>query len=250
MWRSPVSTEQTDAQGTPEEVRSKPAREEQAPVAHGVTIAVPQGQIQGALVVPASATAVVVAGFPTADSRFAVSYRTLAAHLQEAGLATLLVDLLTVGEARADEYNGRYRFDTPALSARLALVLRWLQTQPETRTLPAGLFGAGLGAGAALMTAARHAEDVHAVVCAGGRPELAGAALAAVEAPTLLVVAAADEKGVSVNQEAFVRLSCQKQMEMVAEVSHVFAERRALQRVASLSIGWFRRFLLPVTTAG
>jgi dienelactone hydrolase len=165
--------------------------------------------------------------------------------LIEAGLATLLIDLLTPAEEMVDLRTARLRFDIGLLAERLVGATDWLTRYPETRDLRIGYFGASTGAGAALVAAAERPHIVGAVVSRGGRPHLAGPALARVRAPTLLIVGGNDLPVIALNQEAFEQLRCEKRLAIVPGATHLFEEPGALDQVARLAREWFERYLVP-----
>jgi pimeloyl-ACP methyl ester carboxylesterase len=165
--------------------------------------------------------------------------------LNEANLATLLIDLLTPHEEEVDFNTSYLRFDIGLLAKRLGGATDWLSQYPDTRHLPVGYFGASTGAGAALVAAAERPDVVGAVVSRGGRPDLAGAALAHVRAPTLLIVGGNDIQVIQLNRVALAQLRCEKQLVIVPGATHLFEERGALEEVARLAREWFRRHLMP-----
>ncbi len=167
----------------------------------------------------------------------------VAESLAEAGIASLLFDLLTEDEA----WDRRNVFDIPLLSERLDLGVAWLATQADVARLPVGLFGASTGAAAALQTAARLGERIAAVVSRGGRPDLAGPALPQVSAPTLLIVGGLDYEVLMLNRQAMAQMRCECRLQIVPGASHLFEERGTLEAVAALSIDWFRRHLAGAT---
>lgn len=177
------------------------------------------------------------------SSRYSPRNRFVAGALQEAGLATLLIDLLTLEEESVDLRTRQLRFDIGLLAERLVGATDWLGEQPETRNLKVGYFGASTGGGAALVAAAERPEACGAVVSRGGRPDLAGAALGRVRAPTLLIVGGWDEPVIAMNEEALEQLQCDKRLEIVPRATHVFEEPGALEEVARLARGWFERHL-------
>ncbi|WP_407175034.1 dienelactone hydrolase family protein [Bradyrhizobium sp. STM 3562] len=162
----------------------------------------------------------------------------VAAGLREAGLATLLLDLLTPDE----EGDRRNVFDVALLASRLSEAADWTRTHPKLKALPIGYFGASTGAAAALIATAEH-RNVAAVVSRGGRPDLAGGALRAVRAPTLLIVGGADTPVIALNRSAFAELSCEKDLVVVPGATHLFEEPGALDQVVIHAKRWFRRFL-------
>ncbi len=168
--------------------------------------------------------------------------------LEQHGLATLLIDLLTEDEEAADARTGHLRFDIDMLAARLAGIIDWLRERSETRALPIGLFGASTGGGAALVAAALRPDAVAAVVSRGGRPDLAGPALSRVDAPTLLIVGGLDIPVIQMNRDAMARMRNPGQhveLEIVAGATHLFEERGTLERVAQLASAWFSKHLRP-----
>jgi putative phosphoribosyl transferase len=202
-------------------------------------------ELEGTLSVPDGASGVVLFAHGSGSSRHSPRNRRVAQLLRERGLATLLVDLLTLDEEEADLRTRRIRFDVGLLAQRLAGATDWLRRNPRTRDLRVGYFGASTGAGAALVAAAERPEDVGAVVSRGGRPDLAGEALPLVRAPTLLVVGGEDEQVIRLNEEALARLRAEKRLEIVPGAGHLFEEPGALDEVARLAAGWFAHHLRP-----
>jgi putative phosphoribosyl transferase len=201
--------------------------------------------LEGTLVVPESARGVVLFAHGSGSSRHSPRNRFVARELQRGGLATLLIDLLTTGEEAIDERTHQLRFDIRLLAERLVGAIDWLNVQPETRTLAIGLFGASTGAGAALVAAAERPRGIRAVVSRGGRPDLAGAALPQVRAPTLLIVGELDEPVIRLNEEAMARMRAPVELKIVAGATHLFEERGTLEQVARLARDWFERHLEP-----
>jgi len=161
--------------------------------------------------------------------------------LQRFRLGTLLIDLLTPEEGEEERYTRHLRFDIDLLADRLIGAARWLSRNPLTGHLPIGCFGASTGAAAALVAAAREPRLVRAVVSRGGRPDLAGEELAAVRAPTLLIVGGNDQPVIEMNCEAFRRLRTAKELQIIPGATHLFEEPGALERVAQLAAEWFVR---------
>ncbi len=202
--------------------------------------AVVAGGPEAALVVPGDARGVVLFAHGSGSSRFSPRNRYVAGVLEEAGLATLLVDLLTGAEERVDVRTREHRFDIGLLSGRVESAVDWA----AGLELPVGLFGASTGAAAALVAAARRPEAVRAVVSRGGRPDLAGPALGDVRAPTLLVVGGGDEAVLDLNRRAEEAMTgAETRLEVVRGATHLFEERGALERVSGLARDWFRRHL-------
>ncbi len=210
-----------------------------APHARSVTIPAGDATLDGDLVVPEGAVGVVLFAHGSGSSRTSPRNRAVAALLHSAGLATLLIDLLTVAEDEKDRAGGTLRFDIPFLAVRLGAAAGWLGADEDTRALPLGLFGASTGAGAALVLAARQPDAVAAVVSRGGRPDLARGALAHVRAPTLLIVGEADHDVVALNRAALAAMSCERQLVLVPGATHLFEEPGALEAVARHAAGWF-----------
>jgi dienelactone hydrolase len=169
--------------------------------------------------------------------------------LNRAGLATLLMDLLTATEEAVDERTAHLRFDIGLLARRLAEATVWLRAQPATRDLRVGYFGASTGAAAARVAAAALPDDVAAVVSRGGRPDLAGPALAGVRAPTLLIVGGHDAPVIELNQSALTELRCVKALRIVPGATHLFEEPGTLEEVARLAGDWLTRHLAPSSAA-
>jgi pimeloyl-ACP methyl ester carboxylesterase len=167
----------------------------------------------------------------------------VAAALQRVGLATLLIDLLTPEEEQEDLVTSRLRFDIGLLAGRLLTAMAWLARDEGTRELSVGLFGASTGAAAALVAAAQQPARVGAVVSRGGRPDLAGAALGRVRAPTLLIVGGEDRVVIGMNRSAYAQLAAEKELVIVPGATHLFEEPGALEEVARLASGWFLRHL-------
>lgn len=173
--------------------------------------------------------------------------RFVAEALRARGLGALLLDLLTPDEERMDASTGHLRFDVSLLARRLVLTMDWLAAQRGLGGLPLGLFGASTGAAAALVAAAIRPARVAAVVCRGGRPDLAGGALQVVEAPTLLVVGGADDVVIDINQAALGELRGPRELRVVPGAGHLFAEPGALEQVADLSADWLLHHLRPAS---
>ena len=183
------------------------------------------------------------------SSRHSPRNRAVAAALQDAGMATLLIDLLTADEERIDSSTGHLRFDIGLLARRLVAVLDWLEARADTGALGTGLFGASTGGGAALVAAADRPRRVRAVVSRGGRPDLAGRALARVLAPTLLIVGGEDVPVLAMNREAMAQMTAPVRLEIVPGASHLFEEPGALDRVSVLASEWFVRYLAAAETS-
>jgi len=210
-----------------------------------VTISAGGAQLAGDLTAPEGATGVVAFAHGSGSGRRSPRNREVAERLNEARLATLLLDLLTEGEESVDRRTGELRFDIPLLARRMVAAIDWLKSEPAVARLSVGCFGASTGAAAALIAAARRPERVLAVVSRGGRPDLAGAELASVAAPTLLIVGGADPVVLELNRQAQQYLRCETSLEIVEHASHLFEESGALARVAGLARAWFLPHLKP-----
>jgi dienelactone hydrolase len=202
-------------------------------------------QLEGTLGIPAGARGIVLFAHGSGSSRFSPRNRAVARELRAAGLATLLIDLLTPEEEAIDVRTRRLRFDIAMLAERLAGATDWLARTPAMHQMRIGYFGASTGAGAALVAAAEVPARVGAVVSRGGRPDLAGEALAHVRAPTLLIVGGNDAPVIAMNQEALAQLRGEKQLVIIPGATHLFEEPGALEEVARLACGWFARYLAP-----
>ncbi|WP_150254899.1 dienelactone hydrolase family protein [Nocardiopsis deserti] len=209
-----------------------------------VTVRTPDAGLDGRLTVFPGATAVVAFAHGSGSSRHSPRNRAVAEELNRIGVATLLLDLLTPEEERADSATGRQRFDIDLLTRRLTGTVDWLATHEDTAGTPIGLFGASTGAAAALRTAAERPDLVAAVVSRGGRPDLAGTeALQVVRAPTLLIVGGADTEVLRLNEDAADRLSAPHRIHVVPRATHLFEEPGALEEVADAASGWFAGIL-------
>jgi dienelactone hydrolase len=208
-----------------------------------VRIPVAGATLDGDLVQPENARGLVLFAHGSGSSRHSPRNRYVAGVLQQAGLATLLMDLLTPGEEAVDLRTAELRFDIPLLARRLVGATGWLLQQPQTRELKIGYFGASTGAAAALIAGAQRPQT-GAVVSRGGRPDLAGDALPQVQAPTLLIVGGRDLPVIEMNRTALAELRCEKQMVIVPGATHVFEEPGALEEVARLARAWFEQHLI------
>lgn len=214
-----------------------------------IAIRLPRTTLRGFLDLPAECRGVVLFVHGSGSSRFSPRNRYVAEQLQAAGLGTLLFDLLTPREAEVDAHSGHYRFDIRLLSQRVVEVLDWSQARHNLRDLPLGLFGASTGAAAALVAAAERPLRVCAVVSRGGRPDLAGAALARVSAPTLLIVGAEDREVLELNHEAAAQLRCEHRIDVVPGATHLFEEAGTLARAARTAANWFCEHLRSTSPA-
>ena len=205
-----------------------------------VTVQLDDAALDGMLHVPDAALGLVVFAHGSGSSRFSSRNRFVARVLNDAGMATLLFDLLTADENRIDEQTREYRFDIELLARRLAGTIDWLAAQRDVARLPIGLFGASTGAAAALIAAAERPDQVAAVVSRGGRPDLAERALARVQAPTLLIVGSLDGVVIDMNRSAAAALTCAHRVQIVRGATHLFEEPGKLEQVADLARDWFR----------
>jgi putative phosphoribosyl transferase len=199
--------------------------------------------LPGSLTVPAAPAGLVLFAHGSGSSRHSPRNRLVAAALNRAGLATLLFDLLSP----AEELDRANVFDVDLLGTRLVAATAWAAGRPELSGLPVGYFGASTGAAAALWAAAELGSAVGAVVSRGGRPDLAGDRLAAVSAPTLLIVGGLDRVVLELNREATRAMRCERRLEVVPGATHLFEEPGALDEVARLASEWFRAHLAPAT---
>lgn len=209
----------------------------QVPVGDNITL-------EGNVGLPENARGIVLFAHGTGSSRHSPRNQFVAQVLREAGLATLLIDLLTPQEEERDRLTGQLRFDIDLLSQRVVGATNWLSVNPVTRDLKVGYFGASTGAAAALVAAAERPLAVGAVVSRGGRPDLASSYLTRVEAPALLIVGAKDTQVIELNRMAFSLLRGEKQFEIIPGATHLFEEPGTLEKVAQLASRWFKRYLV------
>ncbi len=208
-------------------------------------VRIPAGDVtlSGDLVAPPDARGIVLFAHGSGSSRLSPRNRHVAAVLRQGGLATVLMDLLTGDEEAVDARTAHLRFDIGFLAGRLGAATEWLRKKAETRTLPLGYFGASTGAAAALVAAAQRPDAVRAIVSRGGRPDLAGPALARVQAPTLLIVGGDDHLVIQMNRTALAQLTAEAKLEIVPGATHLFEEPGTLDEVARLARAWFERWL-------
>jgi putative phosphoribosyl transferase len=206
-------------------------------------------RLEGILSFPSDPKGLVLFIHGSGSSRQSPRNQYVAQTLQEAGLATLLFDLLTVEEEQVDLRTRHLRFDVNLLARRTAGVIEWLDLEPYARDLKMGLFGSSTGAAAALMAAAELPQKVDAVVSRGGRPDLADEALANVQAPTLLIVGSLDELVIELNEKALAKMrpDTEKKLTVVPGASHLFEEPGALEHAARLASDWFQTHLSKVS---
>jgi len=210
------------------------------------SIVIPCGSVNldGIFHMPKNAHGIVLFAHGSGSSRFSARNQFVARILNQAKLATLLFDLLTPSEEEEDTKTLKIRFNIEFLANRLVTVTDWIQAQSPTHGLPIGYFGASTGGGAALSAAAKRPNAIKAVVSRGGRPDLAGEALAEVRAPTLLIVGGNDPQVIELNQEALINLQVStKRLEIIPGASHLFEEPGTLQEASRLARDWFNEYL-------
>ena len=193
----------------------------------------------GNLTLVEEAIGLVLFAHGSGSSRHSPRNQFVARTLNHAGLATLLFDLLTPEEESVDIYTREHRFDIGLLAERLIHATKWVKQQNATRDLRIGYFGSSTGAAAALIAAAELPDDIGAVVSRGGRPDLAGAALQKVKAPTLLIVGGEDHVVIELNERARRQMKCECKIEIVPGATHLFEEPGALEKAAKLANDWF-----------
>jgi putative phosphoribosyl transferase len=204
-------------------------------------VQIPAGRIvlSGNLTVPEDAASLVLFAHGSGSSRHSPRNQFVARTIKRAGLGTLLFDLLTPEEEALDIYTREHRFNIGLLAERLVHATKWARQQDQTRDLRVGYFGSSTGGAAALVAAAELPQDVGAVVSRGGRPDLAGAALPKVEAPTLLIVGGNDDIVIQLNEMARDRMRGEVKLEIIPDATHLFEEPGALEHVAKLASAWF-----------
>jgi putative phosphoribosyl transferase len=204
-------------------------------------IRIPAGPVtlEGELSVPPEAKGLVFFAHGSGSSRHSPRNQFVAGVLQDAGVGTLLFDLLTREEEEEDSYTGHLRFDIGFLADRLVHAVRAMENEEEVNRLSLGFFGSSTGGGAAIVAAAQLGEKARAVVSRGGRPDLAGHALRQVTAPTLLIVGGDDQIVIQLNEQAMKAMRCKKALRIVTGASHLFEEPGTLDAVAHLAADWF-----------
>lgn len=213
-------------------------------LAKDVTIEVGQEKLRGILTIPKDAKAIVLFAHGSGSGRLSPRNQFVAKKLQEKGLATLMMDLLTVEEEEIDEKTRQFRFDIGLLAERLKGCAEWVLHQNEMSGFVLGYFGASTGAAAALMAASEQSDIIKAVVSRGGRPDLAIDQLADVFAPTLLIVGGEDLAVIELNKKALEALHCPKKLQIVPGATHLFEEPGTLEAVADLASNWFVTYLV------
>ncbi len=211
-----------------------------------ITIPVKGARLSGELVLPPEAPGLVLFAHGTGSSRHSPRNQYVAGVLREAGLGTLLFDLLTAEEEQAEVLTRHLRFDIALLADRLVTATGWALDHGTTRDIRAGYFGSSTGAAAALVAAAKLGETIGAIVSRGGRPDLAGAALDRVLAPTLLIVGGNDGPVIPLNEDAYARLPGEKALRIVPGATHLFEEPGKLEIVARMAAEWFVEHFVPM----
>ena len=204
-----------------------------------VLIPIDSIKLHGDLTIPKNAEGIVLFAHGSGSSRHSSRNKYVAQVLQKAGLATLLIDLLTEDEEKVDDYTAHLRFDIDLLAKRLVDTTNWLIKNPDTKNLNIGYFGASTGAAAALVSSVDCPDAINAIVSRGGRPDLAGPILSRVKAPTLLIVGGNDSQVIEMNEEALNLLETEKKIAIVPGATHLFEEPGTLEQVARLASDWF-----------
>jgi dienelactone hydrolase len=208
---------------------------------------IPSGEVilEGELQIPGATKGIVLFAHGSGSSRFSPRNQYVARVIREAGIGTLLFDLLTREEEAIDLRTRHLRFDICLLARRLVDASNWIAERSETKHLRAGYFGSSTGGGAALVAASEIGDEIGAVVSRGGRPDMAGEALTRVVSPTLLIVGGLDQVVIQLNEEAYRKLRCKKELKIVPGATHLFEEPGKLEEVARLAAEWFRHYLQP-----
>ena len=215
-----------------------------SPETRGLSLPAGDVILTGDLILPPVPHGLVIFAHGSGSSRLSPRNRRVAEGLQAGGFGTLMFDLLTPGEESLDAVRGHLRFDIPLLARRLSATTEWIARQPGLTQLPIGCFGASTGAAAALVAAGEGPDLIRAVVSRGGRPDLAGASLGRVRAPTLLIVGGNDRAVMAMNQEALGALTgAEKNLVVIRGASHLFEEPGAMEQVTDLARAWFARYL-------
>ncbi|HUO57756.1 MAG TPA: dienelactone hydrolase family protein [bacterium] len=210
-----------------------------------VVISVDGKAVNGDLTLKKGSPGLVLFAYGSGSSRFSPRQRFVAERLNGAGFSTLFMDLLTPEEEVLDEVTREYRFDIPLLAGRLESAMRWAKQEERTKDLPLGLTGGSTGAAACLIAAARRASMVKAVVSRGGRTDLADWYLPDVTAATLFIVGGEDEEVLELNRDSYKKLKCGfKELEIVPGATHLFEEPGKMDKVAELTVDWFRKYLV------
>jgi dienelactone hydrolase len=209
-----------------------------------VSITAGSVQLEGVLMVPSETTGIVLFAHSGGSSLYSTRNRFIVHELRQAGLATLLISLMTHEEETIDVRTQQFRFDAGLLTARILSVTAWLIDQPSTCHLKIGYLGDDVAGGAALLAAAEHSQALGAIAIRSGRTDLAHHRLTQIQAPTLLIVGSTDEETVGMNQRALSQIRAEKQLEIISGASHLFEEPDALAEVARLTRQWFKHYLI------
>jgi putative phosphoribosyl transferase len=213
-----------------------------------IEIKTPKTVIKGDLCVPEKASGIVIFAHGAGSSRLSPRNKHVAQVLQDAGFATLLMDLLSEQEDQLDVFLKKLRFDIPLLAGRVDTATDWVRNNNKTSKLPIGYFGASTGAAAALVASIQRPETIRAIVSRGGRPDLADRVLSEVKPPTLLIVGSKDTVVLKKNQAAFEKLNSEKKLIVIPGASHLFEEPGKLEEVAGHAKNWFLEHLIPHET--
>lgn len=212
----------------------------------GIPIEIPLDgkKVEGDLILEKGSKGLVLFAYGSGSSRFSPRQRFVSRRLNEAGVSTLFMDLLTPDEEAADDLTRQYRFNIPLLAGRLFAAIQWARWDERTRDLRMGLMGGSTGASASLIAAAGRPEAVSAIVSRGGRTDLADEAIPHITAATLFIVGGLDEEVLALNEASFQLLKCKyKRLEVVPGASHLFEEAGKMDRVAELARDWFKKYL-------
>lgn len=217
----------------------------QIPLTKGIEIPLLKDNILllGILTIPQNAKGIVVFAHGSGSGRLSPRNQYVAHHLENEGLATLLLDLLTANEEAIDITTREYRFDIPLLAKRLVEVARWLQQEEETSEFKIAYFGASTGAAAALLAASQSPIEIAAIVSRSGRPDIAIPVLPNIKIPTLLIVGGNDHEVIKLNEQALAKLGGKKKLEIIEGATHLFEENGALEKVSQLAADWFKKHL-------
>lgn len=208
-----------------------------------IKIAIGTSHIKGDLKIINNSTLLVIFAHGSGSSRLSSRNQFVAEILNQAHISTFLFDLLTEQEEAIDQHTREFRFNIPLLAERLVLVTHWLQKNHKTTSMKLGYFGASTGAAAALIAAAQLPEHISAVVSRGGRPDLAGTFLSLVKAPTLLIVGELDYEVIELNNAAYKKLHCIKEVAIIPGATHLFEEEGTLKEASLIARDWFIKFL-------
>jgi putative phosphoribosyl transferase len=214
-----------------------------APSAQEIAITTKKAVLRGLLSVPKDTKGIVLFAHGSGSGRLSPRNQYVASVLADGGIATLLMDLLTLEEEAIDEVTRHLRFDIPLLATRLGEVAEWVKSHKDTKNLNIGYFGASTGAAAALISAYEKKKLIKAVVSRGGRPDLAAKVLPQVLAPTLLIVGGDDYGVIELNQSAYDLLQCEKKFEIIPHATHLFEEPGTLEQAAHQALNWFKKHL-------